>query len=96
MINKIVQYKVKGDKLEIVLPAIKEFLFAVKQNEKETNYQAFQHNDKFSFTHFMSFSNEESEKKHVNSQHTKKFVEVLYPDCEKLPVFINLNKIDSK
>lgn len=96
MIDKIAQYKVKKEKLEIVLSALKEFIFAIERSEQGTTYKAFQHYDEISFTHFMNFPDEEAEKKHANSEHTKKFVEILYPNCEELPVFISLNKINPK
>ena len=75
------------------MEAIKELVNQVKKHEKGTLiYDAYQE-DNISFTHLMCFKDEKSEEIHRNSSYVKKFVSVLYPNCEKEPVFIELRKI---
>lgn len=97
MINIIVTYKVKQDKIDLVLEAIKQFISNIKKNEPNTLvYEAFQKDDKVSFIHIMSFKDKKSEQIHRNSSYVKKFVSILYPNCEQQPVFTNLTLISSK
>ena|SRR3989344_7931785 len=96
MINIIAQYKVRNDKLEVVKSAINEFVNSIKKNEPDTLvYESFQMPDKISFIHFMSFRDKDAEEKHRNTAHVKKFVELLYPNCDKEPEFTKLDLISS-
>ena len=96
MISIIAQYRVKKDKLEIVKHAINDFVNAIKENEPGTLvYEAFQMPDKVSFIHFMSFKDETAQKKHEETKYLKKFVDILYPNCEQTPEFTNVDLIKS-
>ena len=96
MINIMVRYRVKKQKIAEVKKAIREFVRQVKKREKGTLiYESFQL-DKHSteFVHFMRFKDKKAEETHRKSEHVKKFVAVLYPVCEKKPIFIGLNEIN--
>ena len=96
MIHILVNYKVKKDKVNIVKKAIKEFIDTVKKNEPGTHYYgAYQLDDKVSFLHFMTFEDEKAKRIHETSSYVKKFVEVLYTNCTKKPVFTDLSLIKS-
>jgi quinol monooxygenase YgiN len=43
--------------------------------------------NEFRFLHFMVFESEGAEQKHQGAIYTQKFVEFLYPNCKKDPVF---------
>ena len=95
MISKIAKFKVKQEHLDECLEAIREFVNAVKHHESDTlYYESFQEPDGVSFTHIMSFKDEEAEKYHRNTAHVNKFVNILYPNCEQKPVFIDVIQVD--
>ncbi len=94
MINKIVRYRVNKDKLKDVIKAVKEFVNEVRKNEPGTiRYDAYQLKDKMSFIHFMSFKDSKDENIHRKTRHVKKFVSILYPNCEEEPEFIDIKEL---
>lgn len=96
MIRIFVQYKVKKDKINLIKNAIKDFIQGVKNTEPNTlYYTSYQLENKQKFIHLMTFKDELSEEKHRKSQNTKKFVNVLYPNCEQEPIFYKLNLLAS-
>ena len=96
MIHRMAKYKVKKEKLEDVKNAIIEFVDAVKKNEPGTQvYEAFQEDDEVSFVHLMSFEDANARNIHRNSSYLKKFVDLLYPNCDEQPVFTDLHLIRS-
>ena len=95
MISKIAKFKVKQEHLDECLEAIREFVNAVKHHEQDTlYYESFQESDGVSFTHIMSFKDEAAENLHKNTAHVNKFVNLLYPNCEQKPVFIDVIQIE--
>lgn len=95
MIRQLAQYRVKPDAVEPVKRAVTEFVDAIRTNEPNTIYGAFIAADGRSFFHAMAFPDERAEKAHQSAAHTKKFVELLYPNCEDEPQFIPLNLVRS-
>lgn len=96
MIHITVKYKIKKDKTNKIKKAIKEFVDSVKKKEPGTLvYKAFQLDDRLSFIHFMTFKDKKSKKIHETSHYVKKFVNVLYPNCAKKPVFTDLKLVKS-
>lgn len=95
MIRKVAQYKVKKAELKIVEQAIIEFVDAIAQNELHTVCEAYQGGDEISFIHFMSFPDQDAEKRHQTAAHTMRFVDVLYPRCEVAPTFTDLKLVRS-
>ena len=96
MINKKVYYKINPGSLEKVKAAIDEFVNAIAEKEINTNYCSYQKvEDETAFIHVMSFASKEDEELHRNAEHTKKFVEILYPECVEGPIFEELNVISS-
>ena len=90
----MVKYTVKEHKLEDVTKAVRRFVAAVKELEPETLfYEAFQQSNACAFTHFMCFMDRKAEDKHASSPHAEKFVNALYPACEKEPEFIDLRPV---
>ena len=90
MISKYVTYKIKASEIDTVVHAVQMFVQAIKENESNTKYTAYQAADKVSFMHTMVFSDEAAESNHRQAEHTLKFVEVVYPRCEIQPVFYDL------
>ena len=45
--------------------------------------------------HLMSFVDEEAERIHRSTPHVKKFVEILYPNCDEAPAFVDLTLVRS-
>lgn len=93
MIIKIAEYRIKKKELNIVLEAIKEFVESVRMNEKGTFYEAFRKDNSFDFIHLMKFIDKNADKKHASAGYTKKFTNILYPRCQKEPVFTDLNSV---
>lgn len=93
-VHKIAEYSVKPEELDTVLKAIENFVEEVRNNEPQTNYQAYQLSENNSqFIHIMSFMNSEAEEKHKNATYTLAFADVLYPRCDQQPVFRDMNSI---
>ena len=90
MIKKIVQYRVKPEKIDNVKAAISEFVDAVKSNEPDTIYGSLVAGDGVTFMHAMAFPDAAAEKLHREAPYTKQFVEVLYSSCEQDPEFVDV------
>ena len=92
MITLVVRYRVKKNMMEKAKGAIREFVTRVKDREPETLvYESYQlGKDDQEFVHVMKFANEEAEELHRESDYCKKFVEDLYPLCERKPEFEKL------
>ena len=78
MINKIAKFKVKKEHLDECLEAIREFVNAVKHHESDTLY-------------YESFQEPDG----VSFVHIMSFKDdILYPNCEQKPVFIDVIQVD--
>jgi quinol monooxygenase YgiN len=95
MVSKYVTYKIEPDQLELVLEAVKSFVSAIKENEPDTYYAAYQQSDEVSFMHVMKFADRAAEQKHSSADYTLAFVDVLYPNCSIRPVFYNISELAS-
>jgi len=97
-IHMMVKYKVKPEKIEEVKKAITEFVEKIQKNEHDTRvYEIWQQEDEpTNFTHLDEFADEKSLESHKNASHTKKFVDMLYPNCIEEPKFISAKQIGSK
>lgn len=93
MTGKLASYTIKADAEEPVLQAVREFVSAVAQNEPQTRYEAYRLDGGASFIHIMEFQDAESEERHRSSDYTRKFVDVLYPNCQEPPTFSKLERI---
>ncbi len=95
-IIKMAVYSVKKNRLKVVLPATKEFVKNVNRKERGRTlmYTAFQKKGNPSeIVHLMVFKDRKAEKAHHKSAHAKKFVEIVYPNANGEPVFIDLAKL---
>ena len=90
MIHKVARFKVKPEAVQDCRVAIHGLLQSIKNEKGTLRYEAYELPDKVSFIHLMSFSDAEAEKKHQESEHVKKFAEILYPNCEQEPEFISV------
>lgn len=90
MIIKIAEYKVKKEELQTVLPAIRDFVISVRDQEPDTHYEAYRRGDTLEFIHLMKFPDEQAEKKHASADYTEAFTSILYPRCEIKPAFTDL------
>ncbi len=96
MITKKAYYKINPGSLEKVKNAIDIFVNEIAEKEIHTNYCSYQKaEDETAFIHIMSFKTKDDEELHRNAEHTRKFVEVLYPECVEGPIFEELNVISS-
>jgi quinol monooxygenase YgiN len=91
MIRKIVRYQVRKEKIPEVELAIQNFVNSISTEEPQTIYTAYRTQDETIFFHFMAFPSPEAEANHQQAQHTLRFVEALYPNCEILPEFEELS-----
>lgn len=91
----MVTYKVKEDKVEEAKDAIGIFVDAVRDNESQTShYIVYQMgDDDRSFTHCMTFENEEGKDLHKKAEYTKDFMDILYPICEQEPEFREIKMV---
>jgi quinol monooxygenase YgiN len=86
-----VEYRVKANKLTKMMQVIQEFINAAQADDHVSLYRGYQYKtDPARFVHLMEFTSQENEQAHSNSNYTKKFVEVLYPNCEVQPKFEEL------
>ncbi|HZD56666.1 MAG TPA: antibiotic biosynthesis monooxygenase [Anaerolineales bacterium] len=95
MIRKITTYKVRGDKLREVEQAIVEFVASIGENEPRTFYAAYRTDEENTYFHIMEFPDAQAEAYHQKAPHTMKFVDVLYPNCEVQPHFMELTLLES-
>jgi quinol monooxygenase YgiN len=93
MIHKMVRFTVQADQIAAVEEVIREFVEAVAENEPETTYRAYRRGDSRAFVHVMAFPDAKAEARHRDAPHTRRFVERLYPKCEKEPEFEELVSI---
>lgn len=95
MIIKEARFKIKPEKLDEGLSLIRTFVHKVKKNEPDTlAYTSYQsEDDPTRFIHFMQFKDREAEEYHRNTEYVKTFVEGLYPICDEVPEFRNLNEV---
>lgn len=90
MISKIAEYKVKAECITEVLHAIRVFVQTVHFQEPNTFYEAYRKGASLEFVHIMKFPNHTDENTHAHAPYTNEFVKVLYPNCEKQPIFTDL------
>lgn len=94
MIRLIAEYRIREETENEVLKAIREFVAAVHREEPDTEYRAFRLGDSRDFLHIMAFVDEAAQKRHQTADYTKKFVEVLYPNCEEKPEFTPIEAVE--
>jgi quinol monooxygenase YgiN len=95
MIRLLVQYRVKADAVDQVQQVVTQFVDDIRANEPNTIYGAFVAADGRSFFHAMAFPDEQAAKRHRSAAHTRRFVELLYSNCEEEPHFIQLELVRS-
>ena len=82
----IIEYKAKGDNVDQVLSAAKEFVAGIAaDNDTEVRYRSFRRNDGLSFVHIGEFASEEALKRFQGTNHFKKFSGMLPDLCEVKP-----------
>lgn len=94
MIRLIAQYRIKEGAYDSVQEAIKRFILAVKHEEPETQYEAYNLANSNEFIHIMAFPNESAQRRHQKASYTLEFVETLYPNCVNEPKFTPITKIE--
>ncbi len=95
IISKMAIYTIKKNKVKSVAGAMKELIDEVHEKEPGTiTYLIFQKKNKpHEFVHFMVFKNKHAEKLHKKTKHMKRFLDIVYPNSLREPVFIDLNKV---
>jgi quinol monooxygenase YgiN len=94
MIEKIVRYTIDKKNIFAVRNAVALFLKAIKENEPQTVYRAYESEAGTQFFHYMSFPDKKTEETHRGAEYTKQFVKVLYPLCLEGPIFEDVHEID--
>ena len=81
-IFKMARFRVKPESVDACVRAITEFTEAVGRDEPDTLfYTAYQErDDPTAFVHVFGFRDEAAEALHRETDHVKRFVDVLYPE----------------
>jgi quinol monooxygenase YgiN len=95
MIRRLANYRIDPESLEEVERAIEDFVSAIGGEEPETVYEAYRIADDVSFVHLMAFPNRDAERAHQVAPYTKRFVDILYPNCEEQPTFLDVTLVKS-
>lgn len=91
MVYMLLKYRIKEGELETVVKNIKDFLYAVHEQEPDTiRYEVFQEKDKLTFTHVMLFRDQTGQHYHSNTAHFKEFGNNLLQYCVEGPTFSDL------
>ena len=96
-VRQLARYQVRKEALDTCLAAIREFVAYVRTNEKGTlRYDVWQEkDDPTKFVHIFTFRDEEADRIHSESAETKKFADILYPNCLAPVEFIDYQQIAS-
>ncbi len=91
MIARTAEFIVKKNKLGEVKDAIEHFVRTVHVTEPGTKiYVSLQEKENiYKFLHVMIFESDGAAQKHEGAVYTKKFTDILYPNCQNEPVFRN-------
>ena len=80
MVAKTARFAVHADARERCEAAIREFVSALDDEPGTTVYVALcERGDPTRFLHVMVFEDEEADERHRHAEHTRRFVEALYP-----------------
>lgn len=90
MIKKLARYRIRPETAASVRTAINEFIGAIHREEPDTIYAALAASDGVTFVHAMAFSDAAAEARHRSAPHTRRFTDILYPNCEQQPEFTDL------
>ncbi len=95
MIERIVRYRVKPDRVADAQQAIGEFVDAVAKSEEGTlSYRAYQYvDDPTEFVHTMAFADADAQTHHQRTDHVEAFVSRLYPLCFEQPEFRDMTTV---
>ncbi len=93
MIFRIAEFRVKPDKIEPCLAAIREFVAAVAEEEGTLAYGSYRKPDGVSFVHTMVFVDEDALQAHRRSPHERAFALAVYPCCAIEPRYTTLEEI---
>ena len=95
MIVKLVRYKIQPSDAPVVEAAVRDFVSAVAEHERQTTYHTFRAIHGGSYVHLMTFPDEDAEQRHRGAAYTKAFVDRLYSLCEAGPTFTDLEPLAS-
>jgi quinol monooxygenase YgiN len=90
MIYKVAEFSIKTEELEVVKKAIDTFVKQVREKEPDTYMYESVPMDAAGFVHFMAFKDENAQLHHSQTPYVQEFVNILYPRCDREPVFIDL------
>jgi quinol monooxygenase YgiN len=95
MIVKLVRYRIRRVDAPVVEDAVRDFVSAVAEHERDTTYSSYRATNGVSYVHLMSFPDEVAEQRHRSAPYTKAFVDRLYPLCDAGPTFTDLEPLAS-
>jgi len=95
MIVKLVRYRIHRTDAPVVEAAVRDFVSAVAEHERQTTYSAYRATNGVSYVHLMTFPDEGAEQRHRGAAYTKAFVDRLYPLCDAGPTFSDLEPLAS-
>lgn len=95
MISKTAEFTVKPEGLKRSLAAIEEFVSAVREKEPGTRlYVSLREaGEGLRFLHVMVFEDEEAERRHRSSGWVRRFTDLLYPETEVPPRFVDFDLV---
>jgi quinol monooxygenase YgiN len=95
MIVKLVRYRIHRSDAPVVEAAVRDFVSAVAEHERQTTYNTYRATNGVSYVHLMTFPDEGAEQRHRGAAYTKAFVDRLYPLCDAGPTFSDLEPLAS-
>ena len=70
----MIKYRVHNEKYERFLIKLEKFTNMIKTNDSNIlEYKVFQSPNKYSFVHYISYTNTEGEENHLNERYVKRF-----------------------
>ena len=95
MVAKTARFAVHPDARERCEAAIREFVSAVEDEPGTTMYVALrERGDPTRFLHVMVFDDEAADERHRHAEHTRRFVEALYPHTLEGVAFNDFTMVD--
>ena len=87
------RFRVRASEVAAAEKAIIAFVAKVADEPGTLRYESFREADGVSYVHLMGFADEAAEQAHRQTDHLKKFLADLSPNCDQPPVFADLKMV---
>jgi quinol monooxygenase YgiN len=92
MKRAMMKYRIHEDKYDYFLSKLERFTTRIQNHEPDIlEYSVFQAPDKFSFVHYISYADAETEVNHLAARYVKQFNKIILTVAKSEPVYIELN-----